>query len=241
MKKIIIFAFLFQLLSCNKAEVDKALADNAPTDIPTDNVATEILEDGISSSEHRIFLSSTRHSGNMGGISGANDVCQNLALEAGLKKNYRALLAIDEYSLSDQLSGTSKIFIFKSSVKALVSNSLTELIENKALSNINFDEDSVEITDFINVWTGILNNSVSNNCSNWTSNSSEGAWAYAKGFPGCVDPNDLNNPIPSWIYRDSASCEAGNYQWRTNEGKDVIGVSDRSICGDQFHIYCISE
>jgi hypothetical protein len=236
-KNFILFAFLFQLLSCNKAAVDKALADSAPTD----NETAEVTEDGISSSEKRIFLSSTRLSGEMGGISGANDVCQNLAQQAGLKKNYRALLAINEYSLSDQFSGTSKIFIFKSSGKELVSNSLTELIEDKAISNINFDEYSVEITDFTYVWTGVLNNSVSNNCSNWTSDSSEGAWALAKGSPECVDPNDLDNWMPSMMYSDSATCEANSYQWRNNEGKDVISLGDRMTCTDRLHVYCISE
>jgi hypothetical protein len=54
---------------------------------------------------NRVFLSSTRHDGNFGGLAGGDAICQQLAQQAGLTGLYRILLSIPPAAWSTRIAG----------------------------------------------------------------------------------------------------------------------------------------
>jgi hypothetical protein len=61
----------------------------------------------------RVFATSSRHTGNLGGLAGAHAICQQIAAEAGLPGTYRAWL-------SDALSGPASTMVHSSVPYVLV-------------------------------------------------------------------------------------------------------------------------
>lgn len=136
--------------------------------------------DGVASDEHRIFISSSTHDGNLGGISGANTICANLASGAGLTRTYKAVLS-DDSNAADSSGGlqfVGSIFVVDSSgEKTVVAGSGSELWgtdSNNLTATINVNESGTTITSTVNTWTGTNSNggSQTDNCTNWSSNSS---------------------------------------------------------------------
>ena len=83
---------------------DAAAADSAPD--PDTAPPVDLFR--------RVFATSTRHTGNLGGLAGAHAICQSLAGDAGLTGTYRAWL-------SDALSGPAGSMIHSSVPYVLVS------------------------------------------------------------------------------------------------------------------------
>lgn len=249
MKKIILFTFLFQLLSCNQAEVEKALDEYAPKD----NGAPEILEDGISSSEHRLFISSSSHTGNLGGRIGADSICQSLARDAGLTREYRALLSTSNNNVIENPTHNGRIYAFDSSnTKTLIANSLTNFVSGDLISDPRWDEGNNALLGpddpgyGLRVWTGYNSQDARiRTCTDWTSSSFQNGNNNA-GFMGypqnveCKDPVDPDNWMAQEYYT-KAECEGAGFTWTRNTGRYTFEINNGgSTCGDANRIYCIS-
>ncbi len=245
MKKIILFAFFFQLLSCNKAAVDNA---------STDNEAPQIIEDGISSNEHRLFISSSSHGGNLGGRIGADNICQNLAITVGLTREYKALLGTSDNNVIDNYTDKGSIYAFDSSnTKTLIATSLIEFISGNLASDPRWDEVKNELLASddpgygLKVWTGY--NSVDvriKTCADWTSlvDPDGGFIGYPKNMK-CKNPVDPNDFIAE-MKNSKADCENAGFDWTNNTGLYTFEINNGGLVCDGVgangsHIYCISN
>ena len=187
MKKIVLWPLVFILLqSCG--EVANTASDS----------------DGVASDEHRVFVTSTTHTGNLGGISGANSICNTRADAAGLTRNYEAILSDDSVAAdsSQGLSFVGAIYIVDSSnEKTLVAGSGSDLwsADTSALTQqINVDENGNTILSTTSTWTGTNSDggSQTDNCSNWSSSSSSD-----DGEIG-----DTSSTIGDWVEGGTATC-----------------------------------
>ncbi len=253
MKNFILIALFFQLLSCNKAAVDKASVDNAPTD----NEASQTIEDGISSNEHRLFISSSSHGGNLGGRIGADNICQNLAITAGLTREYKALLSTSDNNVIENYTDKGRIYAFDSSnTKTLIATSLIEFISGNLVSDPRWDEVKNELLASddpgygLRVWTGYISDSayagIIRTCADWTSSSYDNGNSNAgfMGYPQNVECKNPADPHDFWamMKNTKAECEDAGFTWTRNTGRYTFEISNGgSTCGDANRIYCISN
>jgi hypothetical protein len=115
-----------------------------------------------------VFLTRSTFSGNLGGLTGADQKCQAEATSASLSGTYKALISTSSVSAVDRLQKVD--YYLLNGVKAITGGSLPltsniTVFANKGVFNSATDEDDV--------WTG--SNSIGRasgvNCLDWTSSS----------------------------------------------------------------------
>jgi len=114
---------------------------------------------------NRVFVSSTTHDGNFGGLAGGNAICQNLAMEAGLAGTYRILLTTTTTDWTTQIAGARGwIRVDDEPVGD------TQLVGDTGLYNIRLDEHGRDV-GFSRYWTMPATSLIGGTyCTNWTSN-----------------------------------------------------------------------
>ncbi|MBK8263302.1 MAG: DUF4215 domain-containing protein [Nannocystis sp.] len=132
-------------------------------------------DDGCSAMcEHeglRVFVSSSVHKGDLGGLAGADGLCQELADKAGLEGDWMAWL-------SDGLEGPADRFVTKGGPQkylrtddVLIAGSWAALIDGNLDAPINRDENGNTPGNPAHVWTNTkVNgtvNSFTGNCTGW--------------------------------------------------------------------------
>ena len=122
----------------------------------------------------RVFLSSILYDGNLGGLSGADAKCQELAEAAGLPGAYKVWL-------SDTTSSPASRFVPSTGPYRLVNGttvarSFADLTDGILLAPINVTETGGGMGGSENSWTHTQSNgsreSTGDHCANWLSNSS---------------------------------------------------------------------
>jgi len=76
---------VFGLLVLTGLPIFTSCGPTISRDAPTGTATS----DGVASGEYRIFVTSTKYSGNLGGLDGANYLCQVAAQNAGLRTTIR--------------------------------------------------------------------------------------------------------------------------------------------------------
>lgn len=153
----------------------------------------------------KVFISSEVYSGNLGGLLGADAICQGLADSAGIGGTFKAWLS----------SGTNDpIHRFKQSFYqyvrvdgALVANNWSDLVDSTISNPINVTELGETLQDAL-VWTntyahGATSHYQSNPCNSWTdgtynynaimigsASQTNAYWTYGYGG-NCVGPSHL--------------------------------------------------
>jgi|LULF01.1.fsa_nt_gb hypothetical protein len=157
--------------------------------------------DGVSVSSHRIFVSSSTHTGNLGGTSGADSICKNLASQAGLVRTYSAIISDNTNSAkNERLVFSGAIYtVDASGQQNLVANSGSALWNTDStdlLNEINLDENGNIVND--NVWSGTDSDggSLNTNCSSWTS-----SLVSESGFSG-----QSSSATSEWIEAIPKNC-----------------------------------
>lgn len=182
--RILIFIVLFTFNSCGSPDSEVQKLDGVPID------------------GHRIFVSSQLFNGNLSGTSGADEKCQQLAIDAGLSKSYKAILSSDSQSAIDRILITDKVYVVTSQDNyKVVANSASDFWDtdnNELLYSVSFSEqlNQVEKTP----WTGTTSSGDTNinHCQNWTSsNNSE------KG-----DVGDTTRKNSFWINSNFDTCDS---------------------------------
>jgi hypothetical protein len=127
-----------------------------------------------------VFVTSALYTGNLGGVSGANQTCNNLAVAAGLTGRYRAWLSDGSRSPGQDFSRSST-FAYVRGVEggqtssALIAQNWADLTDGFLNSFIRLDEygRGVSAPD---TWSGTTHlagptasNGPENTCNNWTS------------------------------------------------------------------------
>ena len=196
MKKIIALTFLpFVIFSCG-------------TESSNDQV------DGVSSSDHRIFITSTSYTGNMSGLTGADKLCQSSAENAGLKLTYKAILSSSSLDVSNaqRLSLSGSIYKVDVSGQATLVASTgsalwnTENNDQVLLGVVDLDENGGSVSN--TPWTGTSSEGTaySDTCSDWTSTSGNSMTGLNTAVGG------------EWLENDPTS-----------------------LCSNSYPIYCISQ
>lgn len=141
------------------------------------------------------FITSSTYQGNLGGLSGADTICQNLADNAGIGstvgKSYKAWLSDSTKSPTTP----SRLFV-QSTVPytrrngTVIANNWTDLTDGSLANKLTYDEGGNVIGgsgEQVHVWTNtdragdIKYQNTNNNCDDWGTNntSSSGAFGYS--------------------------------------------------------------
>lgn len=113
-----------------------------------------------------VFVSSTEQSGDLGGISGADIICNNLAGDAPLEGTFVAWLSNSTLDAKDRIPD----IIFKRVDGVVIANNLADLIDGNIQNIINLSEKGLAPDD-VHAFTGTDTDGTkaSNNCLDWTS------------------------------------------------------------------------
>jgi len=160
-----------------------------------------------------VFVTSNLYYGNLGGLSGADNICENLAENVGLAdladatQNFRAWLSDGTTSAASRLSHST--ISYRRVDGALVANNWTDLTNGSISNSITIDEFGNLVTIDFNVWTnsligGEINDPV-DHCNNWTTNVGAPAFYGQSGScMGWTDSRWTNQPLFAW------PCDIGN-------------------------------
>jgi hypothetical protein len=160
----------------------------------------------------RIFATSEKYNGDLGGLVGADAKCRKHAREGNLEEwwNYKALLSTSTKPAKDRVTQNKDLYdvVFADSDMLFSAN---KMWTSSPSSSVYGDEFGNRIEDENNereVWTGTTSAGESSeyHCGNWTSSSGDGTW--------------------------------GNSKLKESSGWIAAGTSS---CNEQYRIYCISQ
>ncbi len=172
-----------------------------------------------------VFVTSTMHTGNFGGLAGADTICQQLAIDAGLPGTYVAWLSTATVDALGRLGGARG---FVRPDGAPFADQPSELATNVVWNALHLDENGADVGT-AEVWTGTQKNgtATSNTCTNWTSTSNKGHVGSSQGGPAvwtdtAVDTN-CSQSLRHYCFGISLSANAlgpttstGNIAFITN-------------------------
>jgi hypothetical protein len=132
-----------------------------------------------------VFITSTTYTGNLGGLSAADQICQNLASQAGLSGSYKAWLSDSATSVSSRIAHASVPYQRIDGV--IVANDWGDLTDGSLLAPISITESGAAVSG-TGVWTntkiGGLTASTTNTCADWGSTSGQSIKGYAGSTTG---------------------------------------------------------
>jgi hypothetical protein len=108
----------------------------------------------------------------MGGIAGADAICQSLASAAGLTRTYKAILSTTTANAKDRLTISGPVYVFTSATtKNVIADSRADLWDGLITNFIDRDESYNQIGGSV-VHSGTLSDGTVNTltCTDWTSN-----------------------------------------------------------------------
>jgi hypothetical protein len=149
-----------------------------------------------------VFLSSTLHLGNLGGLSGGDTICQGLATTAGLPGIYKAWLSDDTSSVISRFVPSSGPYRLVNGTT--IATSFTDLTDGTLLTLINVTETGGASGATLAAWTGTLPNGnattgASFTCANWSAGGID-------GIAGLVTRSDAG-----WTLAGDILCSERNH------------------------------
>lgn len=127
----------------------------------------QACEAGACVPARRVFVSSTKHTANLGGLAGADATCQARANEAALGGSFKAFI-VDESKSFDRLEHPGQPFIRLDGVR--IAHNWSDLTDGSLIAPLNLDEYRQPAPE--NTWTGLTDlgngGSESSTCYNWT-------------------------------------------------------------------------
>lgn len=166
--------------------------------------------DGVPRGDHRIFVTSGTYTGiQIGGADGADTICQGLAEAAGLSKEYKAIVSVEEVSGNDNTGAVNSRLNLSGAIYKVDAAGETTLIvaqpsdlwtagnvsSSGLLDTIDYDEEGTPVSRL--VWTGSNSDggmAPSSHCSNWSVNTGSGFYGNTTATDG------------EWIESLSADC-----------------------------------
>jgi hypothetical protein len=117
-----------------------------------------------------VFVTSTTHTGNLGGLVGGDSICQQSAGAAGLAGTYRAWLSSFQTSANARLIHSASPYQRVDGM--IIASNWTDLVDGILTAPINVNEFGVTVN--VNVWTGTSSaaSSTAADCSSWLSTAS---------------------------------------------------------------------
>jgi hypothetical protein len=146
-----------------------------------------------------VFRSSSLFSGDLGGLEGADRICQEHAAAGGLEGRFVALISTSEVDARSRVPYAPGGLARPDGV--LVATNADDLFDGAILASINVTEDGTAIAGNTETWTGSnASGSASSSCNDWTSSS--GASLGINGHSGDTDS--------SWIRAYLQFCNRTN-------------------------------
>ncbi|QQR90641.1 MAG: hypothetical protein IPJ88_02545 [Myxococcales bacterium] len=170
-------------------------------------------------SPRKVFISSVAYTGNMGGLSGADGLCQTLAGNAGLSGTYKAWLSAPNNSVASRFNTSEMTYQLVDGTKIAIGWS--ELISGKLRSAIDTDENN-------NTSLSVSSASCDGKVSAWT-----GTDATGQSFSSSLSCN-------GWTSTGSESAVLGEAT-ATSSAWTVSCTLTNSPCSRQARIYCIEQ
>lgn len=162
-------------------------ADSGPDVWPTQDMPTgDVTKGDAKQLCKKVFLSSTAHAGTMGGASGADTICNNLAKAAKLTGTFKAWIST---ATSDPNTTFNKMTGWCLVDGTLIATSWTDLRDGKIGLPINLTEKGKKVSSGY-VWTGTLTSGYKDpirHCDSFTDGTSN-----KTGMVGKLDRNDLH-------------------------------------------------
>ncbi|MCC6764531.1 MAG: hypothetical protein IT293_07695 [Deltaproteobacteria bacterium] len=178
-----------------------------------------------------VFVTSTTHGGDFGGLVGADAICGARAAAAGLPGTYVAWLSTATVNAIDRLGGARG---FVRPDGAPVADLPSALAANQVFNAIHLDELGNDVGG-VEVWTGTQKNGVAsdNTCTNWTATSGNGRIGNGLGGPAAwTDAANGNCSQPRRHYCFGTSLGANALGPTVTEGKLAFitnGTIDPSV------------
>jgi hypothetical protein len=171
------FALNWASKSTRGLDVLDAECSAGPTPTPTEPPAPCGLVDKC------VFVTSLRYTGNLGGVAGADMLCQQRATAAGLPGSYKAWLSDSTQAASARLTHAS--VPYRRVDGSLVANNWSDLTDGTIGSELQIDENGS--LHFFYVWTGTTSAGTLSTptCADWTDSGegTNGRW----GSGGSLD------------------------------------------------------
>jgi hypothetical protein len=135
------------------------------------HAAAPIPPTGVS----RVFVTRDTYSGALGGLSGADAICQKIANDTGLGGSWKAWLSNRTTSVASRFKHSQYPYILLNGL--VIANNWTDLTDGSIQYPINMTQYQLDLTDspYPLVWTNTLSNGELNSsysdrtCQNWTS------------------------------------------------------------------------
>jgi len=117
-----------------------------------------------------VFVTSTTHDGNLGGLAGADQICHDLAAAVHLDGTFKAWLSDSHTNAKDRLTHASVPYVLVNGTQ--VAANWTDLTDGVLAVPISKTEENKDVTGVLAVWTGtdITGASTGGNCTDWTQN-----------------------------------------------------------------------
>ncbi len=106
---------------------------------------------GEESGVNRVFVTSTRYDGNLGGLAGADTKCQDIANAKGMGGTWKAWLSDSKTSASSRLIHSNNPYVLLDG--SIVANNWTDLTDGTLQTPINMDENGYQTINEMAVWT----------------------------------------------------------------------------------------
>jgi hypothetical protein len=185
-----------------------------------DQVTIEMILPG-----KRVFITSTSHSGAMGGLDGADNICQNRANAASLGGTWKAWLSGGS-STSQFVANrfTQANAAYRRLDNTIIANNWAQLTSGTLLAPININEFG-GISGASQVWTNTLADGTAVNstagfaCSDWTSTS---------GFSAIGKPGEFGLSGGRWTWGSPGGCLGG------------YGFCYQN-CTGSYPLYCVEQ
>lgn len=138
-----------------------------------DIVCSGVVSEPAPLTERIVFVSSSYHTGNLGGIEGADNICTNLAEAAGLYRGYKFKAWLSDSTHSPAADFVRSVVKYVNTMGDQVADDFEDLTDYKLDTPIRYDENGLEPTEQLLVWTGTEGNGefvdIEESCSEWTS------------------------------------------------------------------------
>ncbi len=188
---------------------------------PTPSTTSTPTPSSVPEQKNLVFVTSTSYSGNLGGLSGADNKCRELAISAGLQGTYKAWLSYTVTSAKSRISHSNYPYV--NVIGETIANNWNDLTDGSLDNSINIDETGKRLTANVGAWTGTTSDgSISNvsgindNCNSWTNaTNNNGVYGWANHPLGALSVG------PGWTSASHVNC----------------AVSDSF----PLHLYCIQQ
>ena len=156
------------------------------------NADAAATADGAAAPHRIVFVSSTRHAGDLGGLAGGDGICADRAAEAGLDGEFKAWLSSTDATAHDRLSHPPVPYVRTDG--AHVADDFADLVSGSLGAPIDHDEDGSAVRG--DVWTGTLDDGAA-------AGSTCGGFATTAGRGVCGDSGATDG---SWTDSFEPAC-----------------------------------